>query len=168
LVEITGLPKEAGKTTFVLSLTAALLRGAPFLGAPTVRTPVVYLSEQSPSSFAESARRAGLDTADGLHVLHAGALRRLGLSWEEVFERTLAHAVAVGAKVVFVDTLPAFAQTSDENSSAESYRIGDPLREAPMVGVTVVVIRHEKKGGGGLVGRARGSTGYTAQWDVVA
>lgn len=76
--------------------------------------------------------------------------------------------MAVGARVVFVDTLPAFAQASDENSSAESYRVCGPLLEAPMAGVTVVVIRHEKKGGGSLVGRARGSTAYTAQWDVVA
>ena len=168
LIDLFGLPKEAGKTTFVLSLTNALLHGAPFMGGPTQQTPVVYLTEQGPGVFKVSAEKAGLYTADGLHVLHKYDLVKLGLGWEEVAGLTIEHAVATGAKVVFIDTFAAFADMVDENSAPEAYRLFRPLSAAQEHDITVVVIRHERKGGGSLIGGARGSTGFTGQADIIA
>ena len=167
MVDLYGPPKEAGKTTFALSLTNALVRGVPFMGSPTKQTPVVYLTEQSPSVLKMSADKAGLHTADGLHVLYRPELAKMGVAWEDVAGLTIEHAVAVGAKIVFVDTFPAFADMVDENSAPDAYRVFRPLSAAQDAGITVVIIRHEGKGGGSLIGGARGSTAFTAQVDTI-
>ncbi len=60
LTEVDGKIKSSGKTTFVTHLTAAILDGQPFLGQPTMRTNVVYLTEQTEATFREALGRAGL------------------------------------------------------------------------------------------------------------
>ena len=59
LVDLIGLPK-VGKSTFISDMVRAVIKGEPFLGRPTNRSPVVYLSEQSKASFRETVKRVGL------------------------------------------------------------------------------------------------------------
>jgi AAA domain-containing protein len=66
---LLGKAKAAGKTTFVLRLVAALLDGNEFLGKPTQKTSVVYLSEQSPESLQPALEKAGLLDREDLLLL---------------------------------------------------------------------------------------------------
>lgn len=45
ITEVDGKIKSSGKTTLVTHLVAAILDGRPFLGQPTMRTNVVYLTD---------------------------------------------------------------------------------------------------------------------------
>ncbi len=48
ITEIVGKAKVAGKSTFLAHLIGAILFGRPFLGQPTRRAPVVWLTEDAP------------------------------------------------------------------------------------------------------------------------
>ena len=60
ITEIDGKIKSSGKTTLVTHLVAAILDGRPFLGQPTMRTNIVYLTEQTAATYREALGRAGL------------------------------------------------------------------------------------------------------------
>lgn len=60
ITEVTGKAKVAGKTTFLLAAVACILRGELFLGHPTQRVRVVYLTEERPATFSAALKRAGL------------------------------------------------------------------------------------------------------------
>src|ERR1039457_100679 len=60
ITEIDGKVKVAGKTTFVTHFVQSVLNGSPFLGQPTTKTKVVYLTEQLIVSFRAAMERAGL------------------------------------------------------------------------------------------------------------
>ena len=50
---------KAGKTTFIFDLCSAVLAGADFLGKPTSKRRVVYLTEQSRPSLRAQLAKAG-------------------------------------------------------------------------------------------------------------
>ena len=67
ITAVDGKIKVAGKTTLILHLCRVVLYGRNFLGQPTSRTPVVYRTEQPPSSLRQALRRAGLQERGGFH-----------------------------------------------------------------------------------------------------
>jgi hypothetical protein len=82
LTEVEGKIKAAGKTSWILALCRAVLDGRPFMGEETLRSPVVYLTEQPDTSFREALRRADLLERDDFRVL--SRLAALGFSWPEI------------------------------------------------------------------------------------
>jgi putative DNA primase/helicase len=120
LTEVEGKIKAAGKTTWVLALAAAVLDGTPFMGEPTERSPIVYLTEQASTTFREALRRADLLDRDDFHVLFR--LESLDLSWHEVVGLAAEKCVEVGARLLVVDTLGPFAglEGEAENSAGEA------------------------------------------------
>ena len=95
LTEIDGKVKAAGKTTFVGAMVRALLQGQDFLGNPTTPTRVVWLTEQSPASFRQVLRRAGLEGRRDLLLLFWYETR--GTSWDKVAAAAVARSLAFGA-----------------------------------------------------------------------
>ena len=77
------------------------------MGNPTMKSPVIYLTEQGGASFAEAIRRAGLEENTDLHILERH--RTSGANWNKIVQKAAAFARSVGAKVLIVDTLPQFA-----------------------------------------------------------
>ena len=69
ITELDGKVKSAGKTTFLTHLSSSVVDGLPFMGRPTKKTAVVYLTEQPPVSFMEAAKLAGLVKKDKLQSL---------------------------------------------------------------------------------------------------
>ena len=165
ITEITGKAKTAGKTTFVLSAVASILRGEPFLGQATQRVRVVYLSEERPATFRVALKRAGLLGAKDLHVLFWG--NAVGVPWSEVVARAAQQQDGPG--VLVVDTVGQFSgMTGDqENSSAAALEVLAPLQEVAAQGHAVIVVRHERKGGGAVGEAGRGSSAYTGAADIV-
>lgn len=68
ITEIDGKFK-VGKTHFLMALCRAVVVGDEFLGEPTQRSPVVYLTEQPMSSLREALRRANLLEREDFHLL---------------------------------------------------------------------------------------------------
>jgi len=166
VTEIDGKIK-GGKTTLVMALIAAVRRGRPFLGQPTIQTSVIYLTEQNERSYREALRRAGLLTADDVHIMYWS--RAQGFEWPEVVGLARLKAREVGAGLLVVDTLAHWAGlTGDaENNAGSALEAVGPLLAAAADGLGVVVLRHERKSGGDVGDSARGSSAFGGAVDIV-
>jgi len=167
ICEVVGRIKTAGKTTMVMGLCRAVLEGADFLGEPTKRMAVVYLTEQPASSLRESLRRADLlDRAD-FHLLSWSDTA--SVSWPALVASTVAECRRVGAGLFVVDTLSRFAgiRGDGENNAGEADAIMGPLQLAAADGMSIIIVRHERKAGGDVGDAGRGSSAFGGAVDVV-
>lgn len=172
ILELVGPPK-AGKTTLVLGLLRALVDGDPFLDRPTAGGPVVVLTEQGPTSLRAVLVRTELAEREDIHLLLHRDAR--GHRWRDVVATAAARCAAVGARVLVVDTLPAFAGLAgeSENNAGDALEAMEPLLAAAAGGLAVLVNRHRRKGaqGGGSLGdiadEGRGSGAFSGAVDVI-
>lgn len=167
ITEIDGKIKAAGKTTFVLGMVGSTVAGRPFLGEPTEQTKVLYLTEQSPTSFRKALERAGLTECEDLYVLFWHDVA--GLTWPDVARLAADKALEVEAGLLVVDTLGQFAgiRGDGENNAGAAHEAMKPLQEAAARGLAVVITRHERKGGGEVGESARGSSAFGGAVDVI-
>lgn len=168
ITEIDGKAKKGGKTTFIMAAVKAVLTGATFLDEPVPRSPVVFLSEQNDTSLRESLERAHLLDHPDLHVAQWAANR--GYGWEAAVASARARCVAVGARMLVVDTLPQWAgiRGESENQSGPMLRAMEPLQVAAQAeALAVVVLRHDRKAGGEVGDSARGSSAIGGTVDVI-
>ncbi len=166
LTEVIGKAKLAGKTTFMLALCRAVVTGAPFLDGPTARTRVIYLTEQSESSFVQGLDEASLLDHPDFVVLFWR--ETIGVPWPDVVAQVVAEAERREAGLVVVDTLPQFAglHGDEENSAGAVLKALQPLQAAAQRGLAVAVIRHERKSGGEIGDAGRGSSAFAGAMDV--
>lgn len=167
VVEIVGKLKASGKTTFVAWLVLSLLLGLDFLGRRTRRTSVVWLTEERPTTFLETLKRAGLTEQADLHILHWHDVK--ARTWPAVMKAATQHAIDVGAGVIVVDTVSQFAglRGDAENNSGDALAAVAPLQEAAAAGLAVIASRHERKGGGEVGESGRGSSAFSGAVDIV-
>lgn len=167
ITDLTGPAKTAGKTTFLAHAVRAVLDGRSFLGCSTMRTAAVWLTEERRPTFAEALRRSGLLGRADLHILHWH--ETVGTEWSSVARAAVARCLAVDARLLIVDTLPQFArlQGDAENNSGDALRAIEPLQRAAADGLAVVVVRHDRKGGGHVGESGRGSSAFTGAADIV-
>jgi hypothetical protein len=167
ITEVDGKVKLAGKTTWTTHLCRAALDGRPFMGKPTTKTPVVYLTEQSPATFREALRRAGLLDREDFAVLCRHDT--IGVPWPEVVAAARAKCRELGARLLVVDTLPQFAgvRGDAENNAGAALEAVAPLQVAAGDGLAVIVLRHERKSGGEVGDSGRGSSAYSGACDIV-
>lgn len=167
ITEIVGPPK-LGKTTIVLGLVHAYVNQRHFLGRWTSGGPVVVLSEQGPASLRGALTRMRLDDRDDVHILLYRDTR--GHDWPDVIASTLGRCSEVGARLLVVDTLPAFAGLAgeDENSAGHALEAMDPLMTAAAEGMAVLVNRHRSKGPArDIADEGRGSGAFSGAVDVI-
>ena len=122
-----------------------------------MRSPIVYLTEQPPSSWRLTLERAGLLGREDFHCLYFRDVR--GILWCVVADEAVAHCHKVGAELLVVDTLGQFAGIAgdSENNAGDALAAMQPLQQAAGNGIAVMILRHDRKSGG-LVGEsARGS-----------
>jgi hypothetical protein len=158
-----GPPKAAGKTTHVMHLVGAVVEGRPFLDRPTMRTPVVYVTEEHASTFRRRQAQAGVNSSD-LHVL----LRRkvAGISFADIVDRVLEKCRITGAKLVVIDTLAQFAPGID-SAPARVSEVFSHLRKISDEDIAVIGTRHTRKSGGPVGVSGRGSSAGTAAADII-
>lgn len=173
ILELVGPPK-AGKTTLVLELIRALVDGQPFLDRPTAAGPVVVLTEQGPASLRAVLVRTGIADRGDVHLLLHRDIR--GRRWGDVVATAHAYCTTVGARILVVDTLPAFAGLAGdaENSAGEALAAMEPLQAAAADGLAVLVNRHRRKnlpglsgGSGDIADEGRGSGAFSGAVDVI-
>jgi hypothetical protein len=168
LTEVEGKIKAAGKTSWVMALARAVLDGAPFMGQPTAKAPVVYLTEQPLTSLREALRRA--DLLEREDVLILSRLDVLGLPWREVVALAAEKCEEVGAKLLIIDTLSPFAglEGDAENSAGDAQAAVAPLQTlAQALKLAVVIVRHSRKGGGEVGESGRGSSAFGGAVDLL-
>jgi AAA domain len=167
ITEVDGKIKAGGKTTWISHMAACVLEGAPFMGEPTTKTKILFLTEQQPTSFRKVLERAGLTMREDLYILpwHEVA----GMPWSEVARHATEKALELGAGVIMVDTLGQFAglRGDRENDAGAAQEAMRPLQVAASRGLAVVLTRHERKGGGEVGESGRGSSAYGGAVDII-
>ena len=166
LTELDGKVK-VGKTQWVMTMVKAITTGNPFLGGPTQKIPVVYLTEERSPSFASVLRRVGLDNTEDMHVLLRQDARHM--TWPDVVAAAVAKAKEVDAGALFVDTLSDWAEIKGEgeNITGLAYESMAPLQRVAEAGLAVLVVRHDRKSGGEISDSARGSSAFSGVADIV-
>ena len=167
VVEVDGKLKVSGKTTWVTHACACVVDGRDFMGMPTRRGPVIYLTEQTPTSWRATLGRAGLLDQDDFYCLFWGDT--VGMAWPDIVRAAAAKAEAVGAELLVVDTLPQFAglKGDAENNAGSALEAMAPVQLAAAKGLAVVVLRHERKSGGEVGDSGRGSSAFGGTVDIV-
>lgn len=167
ITELDGKPKAAGKTTYVLAMTGAILDGAPFLGHATAKGPVVMLTEQPPASLRAALLRAGLADRDDFILLSWA--EAAGTAWPEIVDMAADACREIGSRVLIVDTLPQFAglRGDAENNAGDALEAIGPLQLLAAEGFAILVTRHDRKAGGEVGESARGSGAFTGAVDIV-
>ena len=162
-----GAKVKAGKTTLLLAMVRAILDGEQFLGLPTRRTPVVYLTEQPEVSFRQAMERANLLGRPDFLLLTFGDTG--GLPWPQIVAEAVAECQRVGSSLLIVDTLSQFAGlTGDkENNAGDALEAMGPLQSAAAQGVGSLITRHERKSGGEVGDSGRGSSAFAGAVDIV-
>lgn len=167
ITELTGPAKRGGKSTLLLRAIRAAVFGGSFLGRPARKGPVVFLTEERNASLVEALKRAGLQDAEDLHIMEWGDSRHL--KWNEIVEAAEQKAIEVGAVMLAIDTLPQFAglKGNAENDSGAALEALEPVQLVAHRGLGVVVIRHDRKGGGDVGESGRGSSAFAGGVDTL-
>lgn len=163
--ELVSTPK-LGKTTLAFAIVAAVVTGRPFAGQPTMRGPVVYLTEERPSTVGAVLRRVGLEDSRDLYLLFRHEAPK---DWPETMTQAREKARTVGAVLLVVDTLGDWANLvgDAENNAGDALAAVRPLQAAAADGLAVLANRHERKGGGALGESGRGSSAFAGAVDVL-
>ena len=122
ITDLSGEAKFSGKTTWAMHMIARLLKGEDFMGFPTRKSKVLYLTEQG-NNFAEALQKAGLQDADGeLFVVQHRDVRVM--PWEQLVSDAVEECVRRGADVLVIDTFAAFSGIvgNEENNSRRHTR----------------------------------------------
>jgi hypothetical protein len=157
---------KSGKTTLALAIAWATITAEWFLGRRALQGPVVYLTEQNEPSFTSQLSQGRLLGCPDLHVLFRHEWR---FDWPSTAAVARRQAIATGARLVIVDTLGEWARLgrdaeNDAGAASEAMR---PLHEIAAAGPAVLVLRHERKGGGEIGENARGSSAFGGSADIL-
>ena len=102
---------------------------------------------------------------DDFHVLYGFTAREY--PYEEIIASAVEKCRQVGAGILIVDTFIYWARVQDENNSAEMQKALRSLRDAASSGLTVLLIHHDRKGGGNTIESGRGSSAFAGIVDVI-
>lgn len=160
---VAGKPK-VGKSTLAFALADALTQRAPaFLGRGLAGGPVVYVSEETAGTLAHK-----LPPVDDLRVLSRDlAWPKPG--WGELIGAAVAEAKRIGAVALVIDTLAYWAAMPShrEKDAGSAQAVMQPLLEAASEGVAVLLVMHQRKGGGEDGEGLRGSGAFAGAADIV-
>lgn len=162
-------PPKAGKTTYLLRLTKCLTEGTDFLGSKVEQTDVLYLTEQRSSSFkSEYVFECGLEDSERLH--YASESVTIGVDLEQLMKRVAYAAHETGAELLVMDTFLSFSGLKDEeenSSGAVKTALQTVRKYCSLVSLTVIVVHHDRKGGGSIIEAGRGSNVFAAEPDLI-
>jgi|SRR5215204_95829 len=163
VTKLAGAAKEAGKTTWLMNLVAAVLDESPFLGHETKSCNILYLTEQA-NNIQESLEDGNIGSdAEGLYLLFSHDI--YNLAWETVAQRLAAVCEEKDIGLVIVDTMAEFGglENDEENSAGKVNTTLRPLKQlAKKLNVGVAFTQHHN-----TEGRGRGSTQFEGDVDIM-
>lgn len=148
ITQFTGYAKR-GKTSFLLYLVGCIVHGVECLASPTTQTGVVYLTEERLTSMRAALGRAGLLEAPGLHLVSRWDALPV-MSWPEIIAAAVNTRTATDSRVLVIDTFPSWAglRGDAENNAGDVLAALEPVQRAAKDGRAIVLVRHDRKGGG--------------------
>jgi hypothetical protein len=148
---LTGPPKIAGKSSWVLNFALHLSAGEPFFGFENPPSDVVLLADTSPSNLRELLAQVSFVDRDRalshLHVLHPRDVVRL--DWQATLGYAYDHVNAIGADLLIVDCLDRYVRLKGDCRPTESEEVVHKLTaesppECPVLGVKSTDCRAEE------------------------
>src|SRR5262249_14391329 len=117
---LTAKPKT-GKSTLARAIAAAIAKGFPILGRPSIRVPVIYLAlEDKRHDVRRHFEALGIGNLDPFYV-HVGMVPEKPLEWlDEEIKKTK-------ARFVVIDPLVRFLRIRDIKDYAEASNATQPL-----------------------------------------
>ena len=163
-----GRPKVA-KTTYLLALSEAVTTGRDFLGQPTVRMPVVYLSEQAAVTFHGQFHPGLLKNPDFHYALKP---ENPGWHWADFVRLGVGMCERVGSRLLIFDTVGKFARfaVESEYSASQVRNTLDALDLAKSKGISTILAMHTNQKGADtetIVGATSGSHAWDAEADLL-
>jgi biotin operon repressor len=167
ITEITGEAKRAGKSTFIMQLVKSILDGHSFLSNPTKQSKVLYLTEESAYVFKKNCFDAGLTQYETFFAVRWRDV--CDMKWPLLVQKVAHFVKAEGIETVIFDTLPQFTLGAgvNENDAGDAMSIAKPLQKLRDKGYSIVIVRHERKGGGKVGESSRGSTVIGGAIDII-
>lgn len=166
ITEVDGKIKQAGKTTLLLHLIGAALDGEPFIGQPTTRCKVIYVTEQQPGPFRQALQQpALLEREDEMRVLYRRDVAHI--AWADLIRLITADALAGNYTMLVIDTIGKLAGIKNENDAGEWATAMAPLQDAAHDGLAVLLARHDRKSGGEVGESGRGSSQASGDVDII-
>ena len=169
VAELDAYPKH-GKTRLVLDAVWSVLSERPFLGAPTRKVNVLYLTEEWLVTWRDALTEAQLTGGEGSGLYWMSLIDLQGKEcgdWQELCEQLRSYCLAKEIGLLVVDTLARWAGVADENDAVAMAAAVLPLRLIAAENVAVLFLRHDRKGGGELGQSGRGSSATTGEADHV-
>lgn len=150
----------SGKSSLALAMADAISKGEPFLGNPTVKTPVLILDrENGLPTYNERLPRFGIENNPDL-IIWGG--------WVDEPTEYIHPAIQEFARtehpVIIYDSFVAF-HPGNEQDASETRKYMDTFRKLAALGATVILIHHTGKGENTKV--YRGSSDIRASVDVL-
>lgn len=167
ITQFTGYAKR-GKTSFLLYLVGCIVHGVECMGEPTTETGVVYLTEERLTPLRAALARAGLLEAPQLHLVSRWDVPSV-MSWAEIIAAAVNTCVATNSRVLVVDTFPSWAglRGDDENNAGPMLAALEPVQRAAKDGRAIVLVQHDRKGGGAVGESGRGSSAFAGAVDTI-
>lgn len=149
---------KAGKTTMLLSWLRAMEQGGEWAGREVSEAKVLYLTEEGGATIGEGVEHTGLDPA-GQHRVFPIERIKTDWGWPMVLVRAGMAAQKINAKVIVIDTMMVWAQGDDGNAYGEMTALMRSARAAASIfSLTILLVHHDRKGKGGDIDSALGST----------
>ncbi len=172
LVKVAAREKT-GKGTLMFHLLGALEAQEPTLLGPAAPYPITSLiyTEEPMDSVQEKILQQGGRLKGGQVVFHHSLPQTVRSMaplprWDAICKLLVAHAVAGGHQLIFVDNISRAAQVDDENGTELSRRADMLAEPAKAAGLTVVIDHHHRKGAGDVQSLSRGGTALAGATDV--
>ncbi len=167
ITQLVGKTK-GGKTEFVRRLVSSVLNRRPFLCQATVYAPVAYLTEESPASFGPPLIGAEIAGREDLHILFRNACPTEREWCDMIAEvRTYVREHDIGLLIIDTGDPWMLKVGQDPNDPVIAEYAVRQLQLLAAQGVAVIILRHERKGGGDISESGRGSTAFPGAVDVL-
>jgi hypothetical protein len=160
-----GLPK-AGKTTYLTRLAEAVVLGREFFGHPTIKMPVVYLTETSKQVFAKQAPKSLLWSDDFVAIPYA---ENYTASWPAFVRGAVDLCKRIGSRLMIVDTAGKFTALEGDSNNSDGY-VRAAIRETDRAlneGISVILSKHNRKSEGSINAAASGSAAWSGEADII-
>jgi hypothetical protein len=151
---------KVGKSTLAYELTMAVLRGEPYLGYTTRKGRVLILAvEEHPDDIEDRLVEFGLQPSDKIRVWPA---RVKPWMLADIGRYITDHQI----QMVVLDSLSSYWKPESENSNTDIHEWIVELQDlARETGAAVLIICHDRKGGGQYGEQVRGGGDLLAQVD---
>lgn len=145
-VTLLGGREKSGKSTLLFALMRQMLDGGFFLERSVLDCPVLYLTEEGPSTVAEKCKRFGVD--GGVFFCTRTACPAVP-PLDDLVAQVERQAEQVGAGLVVIDTLAHWCGLAEgqENDASVMAGVVAKFHRLTAKGLAVVLVHHLAKGG---------------------